>query len=230
MELTLLVHVIAAGLGLVLGSVALSAAKGATLHRKSGMLFVYAMLPMALTGAGMAAYKGNVGNLVAGLLTAYLVTTALMTVRPRTAALQRLEFGAMLLALALGVTCVTLGFQAVASPRGTRFGIPFAVFFMFGAVALLAGIGDVRVVRSGDLRGVSRLTRHLWRMCYAFWIATASFFLGPRARLEKVIPEPLLVPALLALPVLAVLVVMFYWLWRVRGMRSVRSVVGVGAS
>jgi hypothetical protein len=67
-------------------------------------------------------------------------------------------------------------------------------------------------------------------MCYALWIATASFFLGPRARVAKVLPEPLLNPALLALPVLAVLVVMFYWLWRVRIRRTFRGVVGVSAS
>jgi hypothetical protein len=214
--MTLLVHAVAAGLGLVLGSVALFAAKGGTLHRKSGLLFVYAILTMSLTGAGMAAFTGNVGNVVAGLLTAYLVITALITVRPSTSGLRRLEVGAMLMALALGMTCVALGFQALASANGTRFGIPFVVFFMFGTVALLAGIGDIRMIRSGGLRGVHRLTRHLWRMCYALWIATASFFLGPRARVAKVLPEPLLNPALLALPVLLVLVVMFYWLWRVR--------------
>ncbi len=225
MRMTLLVHAVAAGLGLVLGSVALYAAKGATLHRKSGLLFVFAILTMSLTGAGMAAFTGNVGNVVAGLLTAYLVITALITVRPSTAGLRRLEVGAMLMALALGMTCVTLGFQALASPNGTRFGIPFVVFFMFGTVALLAGIGDIRMIRSEGLRGVHRLTRHLWRMCYALWIATASFFLGPRARVAKVLPEPLLNPALLALPVVLVLVVMFYWLWRVRIRRTLRGIV-----
>ena len=35
MELTLLVHAVAAGLGLLFGSVALASAKGARLHRKS---------------------------------------------------------------------------------------------------------------------------------------------------------------------------------------------------
>jgi hypothetical protein len=66
-------------------------------------------------------------------------------------------------------------------------------------------------------------------MCYALWIAAASFFLGPRARVAKVLPEALLNPALLALPVLLVLVVMFYWLWRVRIRRSFRGLVGVSA-
>jgi hypothetical protein len=66
-------------------------------------------------------------------------------------------------------------------------------------------------------------------MCYALWIATASFFLGPRARVAKVLPEPLLNPALLAPPLLLVLVVMFYWLWRVRIRRTFRGIVGISA-
>ena len=48
------VHVLAGGLGLVFGFVALYAAKGATLHRKSGMLFVYAMVTMAVCGIVVA--------------------------------------------------------------------------------------------------------------------------------------------------------------------------------
>jgi uncharacterized membrane protein len=230
MQLTLLVHAVAAGLGLLFGVIALSATKGAKVHRKAGMLFVYAMLAMSLTGAAMAAFAANVGNVVAGVLTAYLVTTALMTVRPPTVALRRLEVGAMLIALALGVMCATLGLQALASPTRTRFGIPLPVYVMFGGVALLAFVGDVKMIRSGALRGVPRLTRHLWRMCYAFWIAAASFFLGPRARVAKVFPEPLMTPALLALPVILVLVAMVYWLWRVRTRPAFRVIAGVSAT
>jgi hypothetical protein len=64
-------------------------------------------------------------------------------------------------------------------------------------------------------------------MCYALFIATASFFLGPRARVAKVLPQALLHTALLALPVLLVLVALFYWLWRVR---RGRPFLGVGVS
>ena len=227
MGFTTQVHIVAAVLALTCGSVALYAAKGRTLHRKSGLLFVCAMLTMALTGAGMAAFSGNVGNVVAGVLTAYLVVTALITVRPPTIHLRRVEFGALFVALVVGVTCVVLGSEALASPRGTKFGIPFVVFFMFGTVALLAACGDARMIRAEGLRGAPRLTRHLWRMCYAFWIATASFFLGPRARVATLLPEPLITPAVLALPVLTVLVVMFYWLWRLRVRRTFRGIIGL---
>ena len=48
------------------------------LHRKSGMVFVYAMLVMSLSGAVMAVGRpGAAINIPAGLVTAYLVITAL---------------------------------------------------------------------------------------------------------------------------------------------------------
>jgi uncharacterized membrane protein len=71
-------HVVAGGLALVFGYIALYAAKGASLHRKSGILFVYAMLTMSLTGALMDALittRMSV-SVVAGLVTFYFVTTA----------------------------------------------------------------------------------------------------------------------------------------------------------
>ena len=78
-------HILSGGLALLFGYVALYAAKGATLHRKSGMLFVYAMVTLSLSGALMEALNKSVTsvNVVAGLLTFYFVTTALLTVRPR---------------------------------------------------------------------------------------------------------------------------------------------------
>lgn len=44
------IHIVAELIGLVSGAVALSARKGAKLHRKGGMIFVYAMMIVAITG------------------------------------------------------------------------------------------------------------------------------------------------------------------------------------
>jgi uncharacterized membrane protein len=38
------IHIAAGGLAIILGAVALSVKKGGTIHRRSGLLFVYAML------------------------------------------------------------------------------------------------------------------------------------------------------------------------------------------
>lgn len=224
MQMTLFVHIIAGGIGLLSGYVALYAAKGSTLHRQSGMLFVYAMLMMAAGGIVLTAGKPwQVVNIPAALLVSYLVITALTTVRPA-AGSRLLDLGAMLLAFAVGATQLVFGLQAIAG-GGNRNGIPAFPFLMFGVVGLLASAGDLRMMRSGALQGARRLARHLWRMSFALFIAAMSFFIGQ----AKVIPKAIRIPGLLALPVLAVLVTMIYWMWRVRRRRSARGIVGVGA-
>ena len=220
MGLSLAIHVICGALGIGFGFVALYSAKGARLHRKSGMLFVYAMLVMALVGATLAVVmnKAAASNTPMGLLTAYLVITGLTTVHSPATRSRQLDLGLMLVALAVGLALVTFGAAAVASPTGTLEGMPAFPYFLLGSIALMSSIGDLRMIRAGGLQGAPRLTRHLWRMCLALLIA-ATFFLGPTRR----IPEVLRIPALLPVPVLAVLVTMLYWLWRVRVRRSVQA-------
>jgi uncharacterized membrane protein len=224
--MTYVVHILAGTLALAAGYVALYAAKGAAVHRKSGRLFVYAMLTTCVAGTTIASVRGVAPslNLPAGLLTSYLVITALMTVRPRDDGPGRLDAGLMMVAFAIGVTSLTFGFEAVASPDGKgRDGMPAFPFFMFGVVGTLAGILDLRMIRAGGLDGAPRIARHLWRMCFALFTAALSFFIGQ----AKVFPKPMRIPGLLALPVLAVLVMMFYWLWRVRVRRTFRGMVAV---
>jgi hypothetical protein len=226
MRLTYLVHILAGSLALVSGYAALYTAKGAVRHRKSGMLFVYAMLTMCVFGALIAMVRGVAPavNIPAGALSAYLVITALTTVRPLAASARWLDPALMLVALTVGLTSLTFAFQAVAN-GGMRNGMPAFPFFLFGIVGLVAGVSDVRLLRSGALQGASRLARHLWRMCFALFVAALSFFIGQ----AKVIPKPIRIYPLLALPVLAVLVTMFYWLWRIRIRRSLRGIVGLDA-
>jgi hypothetical protein len=215
MHLTPLVHVAAGVLAIVFGFVALYAAKGARLHRMSGMLFVYAMLTMALLGAALAAVRGvqPSSNVPVGLLTAYLVVTALVTVRPPARGSRWLDLGLFLVALGVSLTLLAFGLETAASASGTRNGVPPFPFFVFGGVALLASVGDVRMIRSGGvqiLRGAPRLKRHLWRMCFALALAAFSG-LGR----FKVIPAQIRLLAVFAIP-LIVFASMSYWLWRLR--------------
>ena len=128
-------------------------------------------------------------------------------------------------ALGVGTASLALGFVTLASATGTMDGLPPFPFFMFGVTGLLASIGDMRVLRSGGVRGSARLVRHLWRMCWALWIAAASFFLGQADEL----PEAVRIPALLAIPVVIPVLAMLYWLWRVRVRRTFRGIVTVSA-
>ena len=221
------IHILAGSVSLVVGYVALYAAKGGTLHRGAGRVFVYAMLTMCAAGATIAAVRSVAPalNIPVAFLTAYLVVTSLAAIRPPTSRTRLFHIVALIVALGVGLTFLAFGLQAVAN-GGTRNGMPAFPFLMFAVVGLLASVGDARVIGSGPLRGPSRLARHLWRMSFALFIAAMSFFIGQ----AKVIPEPIRIRPLLALPVLAVLITMMYWLWRVRFRRSVRGIVRVTAA
>jgi Predicted membrane protein (DUF2306) len=62
-------HIAAGGLAIVLGAAALLVKKGGTLHRRSGLLFVYAMLVMGISTAILSFRKSptNVDALGASL-------------------------------------------------------------------------------------------------------------------------------------------------------------------
>lgn len=210
------IHVTAGLLSIAAGAVALCATKGSPLHRRSGVVFVVAMLTMAATGAVIAIAKPDPGTALGGALVFYVVCTALLTVK-RTVAESRGRLSAlMLMALAIGATELALGAIAARSP-GRMFGNYSAGFYYaFSVVALLFAVGDARTLWLGRLDGVQRLARHLWRMGFAMWFATTSFFLGQ----AKVFPEPLRhMIGVRAIPVVAVLVVTLYWLARVRWTR-----------
>jgi uncharacterized membrane protein len=215
-------HILAGVLALVFGYVALYAAKGGTLHRKSGMLFVYAMVTMSLSGALMDAlrtWRISV-NVVAGLLTFYFVTTALLTVRRRHQEFLWIDRAAVLFVLAVSVLAFTSGFELMRRGRPEA-----APSFIFGIVGMLAAAGDIRMMRALGIQGPRRIARHLWRMCFAMWVAAASFFWGPPRR----VPEMIRIPALQAVAVLLPIAVMLYWLWRLRARRTLHGIVTVSA-
>ncbi len=211
------VHIVSGALAIVLGATALLVSKGSTLHRGAGLLFVYAMVTMGFTGSTLAIRQSLTNaNVLGGFMSAYFVITALTTVRPASPATRWLNGGALVVALVLTAVDIALGLQALASPRLAINGVPFFMLFFLATITGLAAAGDIRVMRSGALRGGPRLARHLWRMCFALFIAAGSFF-SIRARVAKVLPEPFTTPGMRALPVLLIFAAMFYWLWRVRG-------------
>jgi hypothetical protein len=202
------IHIVAGELAIVLGAGALLAKKGGTLHRRAGLLFVFAMSTLGIT----AAILGNVGG---GLMSLYFVATAFTTVRPESPWTRRINVAALLVVVGLAILDILGGVKAFNSPRGSLNGVPFGMFFFLAIVLLLAAAGDVRVLRFGLPRGGERLARHLWRMCFALFIAAGSFF-SIRQRVAKILPEPFTTAPMRALPILLIFAAMFYWLWKVR--------------
>ena len=132
--------------------------------------------------------------------------------------------GALAVAAGLAFGGIVAGVKAFNSPRGILNGVPFLMHFFLATVMILAAAGDVRIMRFGVPRGGPRLARHLWRMCFALFIAAGSFF-SIRERVARILPEPFTTAPMRALPILLLFGAMCYWLWRVRGRRPLSVLV-----
>jgi len=211
----LILHICGAVIGLLSGSAALFFRKGSRLHRTPGNVFFISMLIMSASAVYLALMKQQLINTIVGVLTFYLVTTGWATIIRREGETGLFEFGALLFALADGTAGLIFGWQATNSATGIKDGYPAAAYFVFGSVALFAAALDTRMLIRGGVSGAQRITRHLWRMCFAFLIIVLSFFLGK----QRLFPEAILKTHLNLVPILIVVVSMIYWLIRVNARR-----------
>jgi uncharacterized membrane protein len=208
----LILHICAAIIGLLSGAVALAFRKGFPWHRVAGNVFFVSMLSMAGVGAFLALVKQKPGDILGGMLTCYLVATAWKTARRREGKLGIFDWSALLVALALASVAATFGLEAVSSPTGLKYGYPFGPYFFLGSVALISLAGDVRMLVRGGISGAQRIARHLWRMCFALFIASASIFLAR----QHLFPELLRKTGVLVFLSVLPLLLMILWLLRVR--------------
>lgn len=212
-SLLLIFHICGAIVGLLSGTAALIFRKGWRWHRTAGNVFFVSMLIMSASGAGIAAFiKPNMGNVFGGVVTFYLVATGWLTVLRKEGETGLVEIGLLLVALAAGGGGLTYGWEAAHSATGLKEGYPPAPYLVFGCLSLLSASLDIKMLARGGVSGASRIARHLWRMCVAFLIAALSFFLGK----QQHFPRALRGSWLLNVPMILILIVMIYWLVRVR--------------
>lgn len=213
------IHITAGAVGLVSGTMAVIARKGGYLHRKAGTVFVASMMVMAVFAIYLGiAVPNQITNVFIGAFAFYLVTTGWMTVRPREAG-SSFEKWALLFAACLCAPFAILTFQlAVGLPTLFVSVVPFKgpvliAIYAFTTVLALAAIGDARIAFAGRLSGVSRISRHLWRMCLGLTLAVGSGFTNGFAHL---LPGHYHVPIGFLLPQFLPFGLMIFWLIRVR--------------
>jgi hypothetical protein len=219
--LTLVSHFGSGLVAIVAGAIALSVAKGGRLHKQSGMVFTVAMILAGVLASVIAIYESKVGMMFGGLFTAYLIFTAMTTVKTLSWISRPIDIVMMLFAFGYGVFEIWKGAQVWQLPGHALQGVPAGMMFFLGSIALFAGVGDVRIIRDGALTGTRRLARHLWRMCFGLFIATGSFFLGQMNFIPKAVR---FVPVLSALAI-GPLVILLYWMWRVRLRRKLGGLI-----
>ena len=208
------VHVFAGATALAAGFLALYSQKGRTVHRRSGRLFANAML--VLTGTGTVISLGlhpNRATAITGLVTFYLVATGLLTVIRKVQDAPRLYDTLYGLGFLSTMAAWGFGLFALGLPGRTLDHIPAPMLFMFAAVGTLGVIGDARLLHAGNIDGQARLRRHSWRMNFAMWVATTSFFFGQARQLPQWFRDANLNDYL----VLLVTATLVYWLVKLRG-------------
>jgi hypothetical protein len=222
----LLLHIASGTVGMLSGFVAAFLRKGSRRHGLAGDVFVISMMSLAATGVYLAALKHQPGNILGGTLTFYLVTTAWLTARRKEVGTGIFDWGALLIVLAVTATEVTLGLEAAMSPTGLKYDYPPGPYFFLGSIALLATVGDIRMLVRGGIAGTQRLARHLWRMCFALFIAAASIFLARQQIFPAILQKTGVLIFLSVLPLL----LMIFWFFRVRfasAYKRTRPVAGV---
>jgi hypothetical protein len=196
-------HIAAGAISLVSGGAALVYRKGAGPHRAVGTVFFLAMLVMTVCGAIVAVARHQPLNIAAASLTFYLVATAWMAAMRKDGESGAFEVGALVFALAVAAGAAIYGLN------GSRGAAPF--LYGFASVAMLGAVLDVSVVARKGVSGAQRIARHLWRMGLALAIAALSFFIGQAKFLPAIVRDT----QLNLVPVIAVIVVLVFWLLRV---------------
>jgi hypothetical protein len=218
--LAFVLHIGGGTIGLVAGTIAIFAAKGGRLHRAAGTVFFVSMLVMAAFAGYLAVVRpGQLVNLFIAPFAAYLVVTAWLTVRHAEDTAGFPEKAALAVALVLCAPFVILSFQlATGMTPFFKSAVPLEgpvliAIYAFTTVLLIAVIGDAKVVWAGGISGAPRIARHLWRMCLGLTLAAGSAFTNG---LPRLLPGPMHVTPIFFLPQFVPVILLVFWMIRVR--------------
>ena len=206
------VHVAGGMVALLSGAMAFAVRKGGSMHALVGTWFCMSMFVVGITAAILLPFKSPPESPIGGIMVCYFVATAWMAAHRRSGIPGRLEKIACASVLLIAVAIIGEGIKLAMNPA-LHSGPPGPiVLLVLGGLCLLAGLADLRFIIRGQLSATQRITRHLWRMCFAFFIATGSFFLGQ----QKVLPQVLHGSPVLFVLAFAPFALMIFWLVRVR--------------
>lgn len=207
------VHIAGGLTALLSGAVAVTARKGGDIHISTGTWFFVSMLVLGVTASILGPLKTPPDSPIGGVMVCYFVATAWMAARRRSGTPGRFEKVACAIVLLIASLMIARGFMLALDPAAQVSEPPGpGALFAIGAFCLLAGLGDLRWIICGKLSATQRISRHLWRMCFALFIATGSFFLGQ----QDVLPQAVRGSPVLFVLAFAPFALMLFWLVRVR--------------
>ena len=213
MRLPLLVlHVTAGVVAMLAGLLAIVFRKGSLGHRLAGSVFVICMLSVSAAGAYLAFMKSEPDNVLGGIFSFYFVATGWATARRGQTEPWALEWSALPVALVIAAIWISWAAEVARGRIAVGNNSSAGGYLFFGVLAMLCAAGDLRMLLRRRLAETQRLARHLWRMCFGWFIATISFFLGQ----QQVFPVRLRGSSFLMILAFLPLLLLGFWWVRVR--------------
>ncbi|CAH9049432.1 hypothetical protein PSECIP111951_01355 [Pseudoalteromonas holothuriae] len=213
-SIILYIHITFGVLAVVAGYIALFSEKGKRKHIKAGNWFVVTMVLMGISGVVVAYLKPMDISVIAGLFTLYLVISGVGVFKFANHRRCKVNITLMIACLCVGIYSLVCAYWTLQSDTGLYQGFTAEPFIMFGILAVICGLSDIRYMTARELSYIMRLTRHIWRMCFALFIAVGSFV----GQGLQSFPEEIRSFALVEYADLIILLIMFYWLARSRGL------------
>jgi len=199
------IHIAGGLIALASGALAAAMRKGGPIHARAGTWFCASMLVLGITAAILEPFRSPPGSPAGGIVVCYFVLTAWMTARRRDGRAGWFEKLACAAALGAAAVMIWGGFTGATTPAGR------GPIFAIAGICLLAGLLDLNAILR-KLSPAQRISRHVWRICFAFFIATGSFFLGQ----QDVLPRAVRGSPVLFVLAFAPFALMLFWMVRVR--------------
>lgn len=197
---------------LVAGFTAFAAPKGGGTHRVAGAVFTAVMGLLCLTGLWLSLAREIVFTIILSALAGHAVLTGWLAARSGSGLAAGLTRMSPLSSGLLTAGAVFGGHAAATAPGGELGGLPPGAFHVLAAAGVTLFAADLGYALTARPERRRRIARHLWRMGFAFFLATGIFFFGN----NHVLPEALRTVWLLGAPVLAVVVCTVLYAVRLR--------------
>jgi hypothetical protein len=204
------IHTPAGTIVLVTAVLAMFAKKGSALHRKAGSCFTVSMMVMLVSGIAAAHLKNSIGDMMLGAIVMYTVFTAWLTVHHKKNETGLLEVTALIWVVGFAITAfaISMGWREEEAP--------FA-YLIWGGLAILFALGDIRNLYHLGLSGTQRIIRHVSRIGFSLVWATLAFtdkivkMMG--ANVKSMQGEQLLL--IVGIPTMLILITILYWITKI---------------
>ena len=213
-HLLVFAHVLSGAVALLAGTIAIIARKGASIHVNFGHAFAYTMIVSSALGAALGLLKPDQFYITfhAGVLGITLIASSWIAARKSTEERALAENALSIINLINTLCLIVFGIYALQQTDGALLGFAGEDYLFLAFMAGIAAISDISLWRRIAISNHHRVARHLWRMCFGFFITAGSAFTGPGG---KAFPEAIQDSGILSLPELLIFLAMLFWLCRV---------------